>query len=98
MYKKIIIINFLILFFGSCFGQKLNYVIPNNLKGVGYAAHIQLTWENRNGYVYEIYRSDDGNSNFSKIAESNKDSYMDFIGKPLVKEQTFSYQIGRASC
>lgn len=93
MYKKTIIISILILSFGYCFGQKLNYVIPANLKGAGYSAHIELTWENKNGYVYEIYRSDDGNSNFSKIAESNKDNYMDFIGKPLVKEQTFSYRI-----
>lgn len=93
MYKKLLLISLLVVAFGNCFAEKINYVVPANLKGVGYPAHTELTWENHAGFIYEIYRSDDGNSNFSKVAESNKDSYLDFFGKQLQKEQTFVYRI-----
>ena len=73
--------------------EKVNYVVPNELKGMGYSAHTELTWENRAGFIYDIYRSDDGNENFSKVAETNSDHYLDFFGKKLVNEQTFYYRI-----
>jgi len=91
--KKTFLFSTFLLIFGNCFAEKINYVVPANLKGTGYAAHTELTWENRVGFVYEIYRSDDENSNFSKIGESNKDSYLDFFRKPILKEQTYSYRI-----
>ncbi len=93
MNKRTILLSILILFFGNCIAEKPNYIVPNKMKGVGYSAHTELTWENRNGFIYDIYRSDDGNSNFSKIAESNKESYLDFFIKPIQKEQTFIYRI-----
>jgi len=94
MYKKTILFSLFILTFSNCFAvEKVNYVVPNNLKGVGYSAHTELTWENRVGFVYNIYRSDDGNSNFSKIAETGSNRYMDFFGKQIQKEQTFYYRI-----
>src|ERR1035437_4127219 len=93
MQKRIIIFSFLILAVSNSFAEKVNSVVPANLKGVGYPAHTELTWENHAGFTYEVYRSADGNNNFSKIAETNKDSYLDFFGKPMQKEQTFIYRI-----
>ena len=72
--KKTILFSIFILIFGNYIAEGVNYVVPANLKGIGYAAHTELTWDNRVGFVYEIYRSEDVNSNFSKIAESDKDS------------------------
>ncbi len=93
MYKKTIIISILIFSVCNCFAEKPNYVVPGELKGTGYSAHAELSWENRDGFIYEIYRSEDGNNNFSKIGESNTDNYLDFFGKPILKEQTFIYRI-----
>ncbi|MDP4239813.1 MAG: glucoamylase family protein [Bacteroidota bacterium] len=93
MNKKTILLSVLILIFGNSFAEKVNYVLPNKLKGTGYSGHTELTWENRVGFVYDIYRSDDGNSNFSKIAESNSDNYLDFFGKQLLNDQTFYYRV-----
>jgi len=92
--KKTILFGLSILIFGTCMAvEKINYIVPNKLKGVGYSAHTELTWENRVGFVYTIYRSDDGNSNFSKIAETSANRYMDFFGKQIQKDQTFYYRI-----
>ncbi len=93
MYRKIILFVALVFIFGNCIAEKVNYVVPDKLKGVGYPAHTELTWENRNGFRYEIYRSDDGNDNFSKIAESTTDGYLDFFLKPIVRKQTFIYRV-----
>ena len=60
---------------------------------MGYSAHTELIWENKAGFIYEIYRSEDSNNNFSKITESSKESYLDFFGKSFPKEQTFCYRI-----
>lgn len=93
MFKKTILFSVFMLTFSNCVAEKLNYVVPGKLKGEGYSAHTELTWENRTGFVYEIYRSDDGNGNFGKIGESKKDSYFDFFGKRIEKGQTFYYRI-----
>ena len=92
--KKIILFGLSILIFSNCMAaEKMNYVVPNKLKGIGYSAHTELTWENRVGFVYSIYRSDDGNSNFSKIDETSSNRYMDFFGKQILKDQTFFYRV-----
>jgi len=92
MYPKIILFCTLMLFFGNCIAEKMNYVVPKDLKGVGYPAHTELSWKNPNGFIYEIYRSD-GNDNFSKIAESKSTDYLDFFGKTVKKDQTILYRI-----
>ena len=92
MYQKIILFCALMFIFGNCVAEKVNYVVPGGLKGVGYPAHTELSWKNQDGFIYEIYRSD-GNNNFSKIAESKSDHYLDFFGKPMLKEQTITYRV-----
>jgi len=93
MLKKIIVLFVLILTFGCCVAEKLNYIVPKKLKGVGYSAHAELTWENRVGFVYEIYRSENGGKEFIKQSESNTDNYLDFFAKQIQKEQTIVYRI-----
>lgn len=73
--------------------QQPGYVIPRDLKGVGYPAHTELTWKNPNVFVYEIYRQDNVTKEFKKIAETNWNVYLDFFGKPVKKEQKFVYII-----
>ena len=87
MYKKIFILTILILTIVSCVAEKLNYIVPKKLKGVGYSAHAELTWENRVGFVYEIYRSENGGKEFIKQGESNTDNYLDFFAKQIQKNK-----------
>ena len=95
--KRIILFSLfflLFLLFGNCMAaMEQDYVVPDKLKGVGYSAHTELTWVNHAGFIYDIYRSEDGNENFSKIAETNSNRYLDFFGKKLGTEQTFYYRI-----
>jgi hypothetical protein len=92
--KKIILLGLSTLIFSMCIAvEKVNYIVPNKLKGVGYPAHAELTWENRSGFIYEIYRSNDGNNNFSKVGESRKEGYSDFYGKKIEKEQIYLYRV-----
>ncbi len=93
MARKLIIFSFLILTFSNCMAEKLNYVVPNKIHGIGYSAHAELTWENRVGFIYEIYRSENGAKDFVKAGESNTNIYLDFFGKQVQNEQTFIYRI-----
>ena len=93
MKKKQIIISILILTFGSSIAQNKNYIVPFELKGQAYPAHTELSWQNRTGFVYEIYRSTDNGVKFTKSGESSSDNYLDFFGKPVEKKQTFIYRI-----
>lgn len=70
-----------------------NYVVPFELKGTAYPAHTELSWKNNTGFVYEIYRSTDNGMKFKKLTEVNSNFYLDFFGKPVLKEQTFIYRI-----
>ena len=93
MVRKLIIFSLLILTFSNCIAEKLNYVVPVGLKATGYSAHAELNWDNRVGFVYEIYRSENGGKDFVKAGDSNSNQYLDFFGKMIQKEQTFIYRI-----
>jgi Uncharacterized protein conserved in bacteria len=93
MKKNIVIISLLILSFGNCIAITPNYVVPFELKGQGYPAHTELSWVNRTGFVYEIYRSTDKGVKFTKSGETNSGYYLDFFGKPVENDQTFIYRI-----
>jgi len=49
------------------------------LKGEAWPAHVELTWQNPEKKVLDVYRSTDGR-NFAKIASTNQSSLMDFPG------------------
>ena len=84
---------FLFLTLGVCVASNPNYVVPFELKGQAYPAHTELSWVNRSGFTYEIYRSVDGGAKFTKAGETSSDNYLDFFGKQVEKEQTFVYRI-----
>jgi hypothetical protein len=73
--------------------QNKNYIIPEQLKAHAYPAHVELNWQNKVGFTYEIFRSTDNGISFIKAGESNTDTFMDFFGKPVEKEHTFIYRI-----
>jgi len=81
------------VYFGTFSAEALNYIVPNALKGQGYSAHAELTFENKSGFTYEIYRSTDGGSMFSKQGETSVDYYLDFFDKPVVMEQQYIYRV-----
>jgi len=49
------------------------------LKGEAWPAHVELTWQNPERKVMEVYRSTDG-TRFTKIATTSQSSLMDFPG------------------
>jgi hypothetical protein len=49
------------------------------LKAEAWPAHVELTWQNPEKTVLDVYRSTDG-KNFAKIASTNQSSLMDFPG------------------
>lgn len=93
MKKKIFVAVMLVLLVGNSYAQKQNHVVPFGLKGEAYPAHVELMWQNRTGFVYEIFRSADQGKKFVKLAETDKGWYMDFFGKAFQKEQKYIYRI-----
>lgn len=94
MYKRYIILNLLtLLLLTTACAEKPKYVVPYNLNADGYPAHAELSWQNNTGFIYEIYRSVDRNSEFTKVGESTTNSYFDFFGKPIEKEVKYIYRV-----
>jgi hypothetical protein len=65
------------LSFGTLLSQK--YVVPASMKATGYDAHVELTFDNPNAFIYDIYVSKDGGKNFIRRVETNGDFYLDFV-------------------
>lgn len=87
------IVSILFVFFGTFSAVAQNYIVPNALKGQGYSAHAELTFDNNSGFTYEIYRSEDGGKKFIRLAETNDHYYLDFFGKPVVANQIYIYRV-----
>ncbi len=66
--------------------------VPERLNGTVFPAHVELSWDNRMGFVYEIFRSDK-TGKFSRISETNTGFYLDFFGKPVDKKTTIIYRV-----
>lgn len=71
--------------------QKL--YVPGDMKAEVYPGHVELRWNNRTGFVYDIYRQKAANELFHRIGESNQHFYFDFFGMPLTQKQTITYRI-----
>jgi hypothetical protein len=69
------------------------FVLPSTMKAEAWPAHIELTFENYQGFDYEIFRSVDGGKKFIKCGETTASQYLDFFGKPVSKKTTFIYRI-----
>jgi len=93
MNHKIRVLILLLATFGTISAKEPNYVVPGELRGQAYPAHVELTWQNPAGFTYEVYRSVDGGIEFTKQGETCTDSYLAFFGKPVEKEQNQLYRI-----
>lgn len=92
--KRILVLLILIISaFGLTKSENPNYVVPFNLKAEAYPAHVELNWQNRTGFVYEIYRSVNLGKKFVKAGETSKDYFLDFFRKPLNTETNFVYRV-----
>ncbi|HLP03893.1 MAG TPA: glucoamylase family protein [Paludibacter sp.] len=93
MVRKLFTLYALSVAFGWLAAQKPNLIPIQGLKGAGYPAHAELNWENPNNFLLEIYRYDSQKRLFRKIAETNWDSYFDFMSKPVEKKQDLVYRV-----
>jgi hypothetical protein len=92
--KKIYVILLLIFSaIGYIIAENQRFKVPDELKATAYPAHVEITFQNRNGFVYEVYRSVNQGKNFVKAGETSEGFYLDFFGKPLAAETVFVYRI-----
>lgn len=91
--KKIILITLLVLIIGASSAKDMNYIVPSGMKATAYPAHNELIWNNKTGFIYEIYRSTNDGKKFVKCAETCTDFYLDFHGKMADPNINFVYRI-----
>lgn len=78
--KEISFILILLFTCGILPAQK-KYTVPAELQAQSFPGHTEITWKNRQGFTYEIYRSVGNNKSFVKQNETSKDYYLDFYEK-----------------
>jgi len=93
MYQRVFLLILLFVTFGTISAREPVSIVPGALKAQGYPAHVELTWQNRPGFIYEVYRSDNEGKTFTKQGETNSDYFLDFFGKPVQKERIQIYRI-----
>lgn len=92
--KKIYIILLLIFSaIGYINAENLKFKVPYELKAVAYPAHVEITFQNRTGFVYQVYRSVNQGKNFVKAGETSEGFFLDFFGNPVTAETIFVYRI-----
>jgi hypothetical protein len=69
------------------------FFVPEKFIAESWPAHVEIKWQNRSGFTYEIYRSTDQAKTFQLAGETTTGEYLDFWGKALKAEQTFVYRI-----
>jgi len=57
------------------------YVVSTALKAVGYDAHVEISFNNPTGFVYELYLLNKEGKEFSKRAKISSGFYIDFVGE-----------------
>jgi len=93
MNHKILILTLLLATFGTISAKEPTYILPSDLKGQAYPAHVELTWQNPAGFTYDIYLSTDTGKIFTKLGETGSDYFLAFFGKPVDKVQNQLYRI-----
>jgi len=77
----------------ACSAREPAQSVPAGLKAQSYPAHVELTWDNQPGFIYEIYRSDNGGKTFTKQGETRTGQFLDFFGKPVQTDQPRTYRL-----
>jgi len=62
----------------ACLAQSSKLVYPQYLKAAGYAAHVELKWENQHLFNYQIFRSTNNGKSFTLCTQTTGSSYLDF--------------------
>jgi len=93
MKKYIIILILIFSVIGITKAESPKYFVPFELKASAYPAHVEITFHNRTGFEYEVYRSLNQGKKFVKAGETNKGYFLDFFGKPVASESTFIYRV-----
>lgn len=58
-----------------------------------YPGHAEITWQNRQGFTYEIYRKVPAGRSFVKLGETDNDYWLDFYDKNIAPDALIAYRI-----
>lgn len=90
MLRTLYSILFLLITVVPGFGQK--YAAPPVIKAEGYDAHVEITFNNPNAFIYELYISKNNGKAYIKRAELTSDYYLDFVND-LGKNLQLTYRL-----
>jgi len=79
MWRNLILMLFICISGLVVYGQKC--VVPTDLKAVGYDAHVEISFKNPAGFIYELYLLNKEGKESSKRAEISSSFYLDFVGE-----------------
>lgn len=79
--------------FACAKAENPKYFVPYELKATAFPAHVEITWDNRKGFEYEIYRSTNQAKKHVKVGQTNQGVFFDFFGKPVLFDTTFEYLV-----
>lgn len=69
------------------------FVVPRELKATAYPAHVELSWVNRTGFEYNVYRSTNQGRSFVCVGTTTEGFYLDFFAKATTKGLPFVYRV-----
>jgi len=93
MIKNLVFIVLLMMTSSIGKADRVNYVRIQELKATAYPAHVELAWNNQEGFIYEIYRSVGDSDNFVKTGMTDKSCYMDFFGNQVQRDERYLYRV-----
>lgn len=83
----------ILLFAATLPVQAQKLYVPREMKAEAYPGHVELSWSNRTGFAYDIYRQKAASELFHRIGESDQQYFLDFFGMPVAEKHTFTYRI-----
>ncbi len=89
--KKIVAISVLLLGTGGVFAQA-DYVVPREISAEVYPGHVEVRWENHQGFDYALFRASAG-GDFTKVGETRGDSFFDFWEAIPAEGTEYAYRI-----
>lgn len=90
--KKIITLGLFLLTWGVLSAQE-KFIVPGEIKSQCYPGHTEITWNNKQGFTYEIYRLVGKELSFIKQGETLRDYFLDFYDNKIPQETKIIYRI-----
>lgn len=78
MKTKSLIGILLLIFVAAPLAGATRYALPRTISAEVYPKHVEINFENRHGFIYDILVSVDEGRTFIKRGETNNDYYLDF--------------------